>query len=134
MENRQHQQQQTKNIVKKEDRELEGEFEILLSTFELRLPSSCFRREEKEEDRADEDDELMRTPKSSEPAAVLACPPPPRKPTSAKRKAGCGGDCGRTILMAHDYIFGDMELDLEMLFPSNFLGGKIGKKVKRSVE
>uniref|UniRef100_A0A0A0KHB1 Uncharacterized protein n=1 Tax=Cucumis sativus TaxID=3659 RepID=A0A0A0KHB1_CUCSA len=108
-------------------------FEILLSTLELRLPLPlpsfcCLGDKEKEVDRGDD---LMKTPRSLEPTSVvLQCPPPPRKPrrfpSAAKRKAGGGG--GRSILMSHDYFFRDVELD--WLFPSNVVGGKIVKKIK----
>lgn len=122
-----HNQQQQNENIKKEDK-----FEILLSTLELRLPlpSSCLRREEEGDNRADE---LVKTPRSSEPAAVLECPPPPRKPRSTRRLPSAKRK-GRSILMTHDYLFGEMELDLELLFPSNLVGGKIVKKVKRSAE
>uniref|UniRef100_A0A9I9DYN8 Uncharacterized protein n=1 Tax=Cucumis melo TaxID=3656 RepID=A0A9I9DYN8_CUCME len=119
-----------------DEKRLEGgkkieKFEILLSSLELRLslPSlCCLGDEEKEVNRGDD---LMKTPRSLESTAVvLQCPPPPRKPrrfpSAGKRKAGCGG--GRSILMSHDYFFGDVELD--WLFPSNVVGGKIVKKIK----
>lgn len=115
------------NHVKKLE---DGKFEILLSTLELRLPlpSCCYLGDEEKE--VDRGDDLMKTPRSLEATAVvMECPPPPRKPrrspSAAKRKAGGG----RSILMSHDYFFGDVEL--ELLFPSNLVGGKIVKKVKR---
>ncbi|XP_023006801.1 cyclin-dependent protein kinase inhibitor SMR14-like [Cucurbita maxima] len=108
----------------------EDKFEILLSTLELKLQSSCFRHEDEEEEEDCRDD-FVKTPRSLEPAVVLQCPPPPRKPRrlpSAKRKAGVG----RSIFMSHNCLFREMEVDLELLFPSNQLyGGRIVKKVKR---
>ncbi|XP_022947800.1 cyclin-dependent protein kinase inhibitor SMR10-like [Cucurbita moschata] len=115
-----------------EHHQKEDKFEILLSTLELKLQSSCFRRED-EDEKEEEDcrDDFVKTPRSLEPPAVLECPPPPRKPRrfpSAKRKAGDS----RSIFMSHHCLFGEMEVDLELLFPSNQLhGGRIVKKVKR---